>query len=356
MSPTPHAQAAACSRLRAGLPPLAPTTELILRPESDRPVAILRPVGAAPRTFVLDGDDVVELVPRADARLPAAPLLGDPALLVQALAPQLGPVSSPQLVAWRPGRRAVVRLQCGSGAVFVKFLDQKTYARAAATFAALGDAAPPLRFARPVALLPALCGYAAASAPGRSLRELLAGAGQVPWDLLDATLRSLRAVPPIDGAPCHDFASARQAAATMLRKASFLDDALAGLAAAVDGLAAPASPGSGFVHGDLHDKQIFVADGATHLIDLEGVGGGDPAFDVVNLAEHLRLRALQQTGDDDGNADELLRRRGPGGSDLPRWRAVVRARLCGVYALRPRWERLTARLRTETLGLLAGRA
>ena len=36
-------------RLRAGLPPLQPTTELILRPDGDQPLAMLRPVGEPPR-------------------------------------------------------------------------------------------------------------------------------------------------------------------------------------------------------------------------------------------------------------------------------------------------------------------
>jgi len=349
---TAHA-AADFLRLQEGLPPLAPTTEVILRPDGDRPVAILRPVGAPPRAFVLHGDDVVELVPRADPRLPAARLLGDPAELCCALEPWLGRSTSPQLIAWRPGRRAVVRLTCGTAAVFVKFLDQKTWTRAEATFQDLADAAPPLHFARPSALIPELCAYAAASAPGRPLRDVLAAGAAVPGDLVAAVLAALRAVPPVPGTPRLDFDSARKAAATMLRKAAPLRPGLTALADAVDAIAPPAHAARGFVHGDLHDKQIFVAGDAAHLIDLEGVGGGDPTFDLANLAEHLRLRALQQDAGADGGSAALLERAGLRGDDERRWRAVVRARLAGVYALRPRWDRLAGRLADETSALLS---
>lgn len=49
------------------------------------------------------------------------------------------------------------------------------------------------------------------------------------------------------------------------------------------------------VHGDLHDKNILVADrhSSVGLIDLDGVGWGVAEDDVANLAVHLELRALQ---------------------------------------------------------------
>ena len=47
------------------------------------------------------------------------------------------------------------------------------------------------------------------------------------------------------------------------------------------------------VHGDLHDKNVFVSPGRPGIIDLDSVGLGAPEDDIANLAAHLRLRAMQ---------------------------------------------------------------
>ncbi len=340
-------------RLRAGLPPLDPTTELILRPDGDRPLAMLRPVGAPPRAFVLEADAVRELHLPDDPELPSAHLFADERQLAAALRDAVGEISEPRLIAWRPGRRAVLRMRCGAAVVFVKFLDRKTYKRAKATFAALATAPAPLQFARATAMLPEVCAYVAATAPGTPLRDQLARGITPHWQLVDASIRALAATPTAAGMPRHDFAAARAAAVKMLTKAAPLDRGLAAVADRIATMAPPAVANEGFVHGDLHDKQIFLTDTSSHLIDLEGIGSGDPGFDLVNLAEHLRLRSLQQSDADDGTADALLDRFRMDADARRRWRVCVRARLCGVYALRPRWSRLTQRLLSEVEGLLA---
>jgi len=340
--------AAAFARLRAGLPELAPDTEVILRPDGDRPLAMLRPAGAPPRAFALGDDGAVgELQPADDRELPAAALLGDERRLADALRAAVGTIAAPRLIAWRPGRRAVVRVRRGEELLFVKFLDRKTWRRATATFAALADAPPPLVFARATQLLPELCAYVAPAAPGSSLRDHLARGIAPPWPLVDAALAALARTTTAPSMPCHDFAAARDATVKMLRKAAPLAPRLLALAERMAACAPPTPGTTGFVHGDLHDKQIFLAERTAHLIDLEGIGAGDPAFDLANLAEHLRLRALQQTGADDGSADALLDRLQTDVDDRLRWRVCVRARLCGVYALRPRWATLTERLMSE---------
>lgn len=344
--------AGAIARLRAGLPILEPATELILRTDDGRPSALLRPQGAPPRAFALTADGVRELRLADDAGLPAAAVLADDARLGAALQPALGAIAAPRLVAWRPGRRAVLRVLCGGSPVFVKFLDRKTWKRAQATFAALGTPPPPLTFARASVLLPELCAYAAPAAPGTALRDLLARGVAPDWHLVDAAVRALAATPVAAGPAVHDFAAARAAAVKMLQKALPVDPVFGELAERTAALTGPAHLRSGLVHGDLHDKQLFLDNGAAHLIDLEGIDRGDPTFDQVNLAEHLRLRALQQGGDDDGSAAALLDRLGVD-ADLRRpWTACIRARLCGVYALRPRWAALTRRLVDETRSCL----
>ena len=83
------------------------------------------------------------------------------------------------------------------------------------------------------------------------------------------------------------------------------------------------------------------------------IGRGDAHFDVVNMAEQLRLRSLQQTGADDGMCDALLDRHEVTGDVRARFGVAVRARLSGVYALRPKWAGLTQRLLSEVDAMLA---
>jgi aminoglycoside phosphotransferase (APT) family kinase protein len=47
------------------------------------------------------------------------------------------------------------------------------------------------------------------------------------------------------------------------------------------------------VHGDLHEAQLIVVDGAiTGLLDVDDAGIGDPVDDIATLLGHLRYRAL----------------------------------------------------------------
>ena len=51
--------------------------------------------------------------------------------------------------------------------------------------------------------------------------------------------------------------------------------------------------GNCLVHTDLHDKNLLLSERGVHVIDLDGLALGAPEVDVVNLAVHLELRALQ---------------------------------------------------------------
>lgn len=62
---------------------------------------------------------------------------------------------------------------------------------------------------------------------------------------------------------------------------------------AVDALPRETSP-VGIVHGDLHDKNVFVSERGVELIDLDMVHAGDPLEDIGNLSAHLLLRSLQR--------------------------------------------------------------
>jgi Phosphotransferase enzyme family len=130
----------------------------------------------------------------------------------------------------------------------------------------------------------------------------------------------------------------------MLGRAACVDDRCAQLAERVATLRAPQQTHEGFVHGDLHDKQLFLAGDAAWLIDLEGCSRGDSNFDLVNLAEHLRLRALQRHGKDDGLCDSFLDRFAISRELRMAWGLCIRSRLIGVYAMRPRHAQVVAAL------------
>lgn len=348
-------KAAELRALLAELPPLAPGTELILRPDPRGAMATLRSDGAPPRVFLYTTTGVVEQRPHEDQRLAGAHLLGATQDLHARLRPLVGTVADTRLVAWRPGRRAVVRVTTAAGAVhWLKLLDHKGHQRAAAVFAALGDTVSPVRLARPDHLLEDIGAHLAADATGQSLRSLLGTGTAVHLTLLTQALLALGSTELRAELPLLDFAHAQGATVGMLQKAAPVRAELSELAERVRQLPKPALTQVGFVHGDLHDKQLFLGHDTATLIDVEGVGVGDPRIDHVNLAEHVRLRELQQHGRAGGFAEELLVRCGIAGDEPVGllFRAVVRARLCGVYALRPRWRPLLDLLLRETNQLL----
>ncbi|MFO1078149.1 MAG: phosphotransferase [Planctomycetota bacterium] len=297
-----------------------------------------------------------ELSPAADAALPRRALLADRAALAAALAPHVGPLRDARLVAWRPGRRAVVRVDAGDGATWwLKLLDGRGHRRAARLFAALGEGLPPMALCAPTAMLPEFGAHLAPHARGTALRTLLQRGDAPALPTLCRSLLALGCTAMGGRVPRIDFAAARDAAVGMLEKGAAAEPGLAALAARIAAL--PDLPLAGlpaFVHGDLHDKQVFLHQDGAAVIDLEGAGCGDARVDLVNLAEHLRLRELQQGSADSGFGDRVLARCGidPEARDTLAFRAVVRARLCGVYALRPRWAALVTRLRRELDSLL----
>ena len=337
---TSQALAAGFEALLGKLPPLEGGDELVLREESFGPTALVRKAQGPPLCCVWNGGAVELLDPAKDKKLPGASLLAAPTTLAAALPSDLGPIARTELVAWRPGKRAVLRIEAGGSVHFLKLLDQKSYRRAALAFGSLGDGHGPLRLAKPACMLDEPCGYLVPCVPGTSLRQRLADGGTPPWPLVDAAIEALSSMPAAAELPTFGFADARTAAVKMLTKAAVRFPRCEEIAARVACVPAPQPRRHGLVHGDLHDKQLVRSDDAASLIDLEGMARGECDFDLVNLAEHLRLRSLQQRGTDDGSGDALLDRAGMPTDDRAAWRLCVTARLLGVYAMRPRWAAL----------------
>ncbi|WP_152195620.1 phosphotransferase family protein [Georgenia subflava] len=264
-----------------------------------------------------------------------------------------------QLVAHRPGRRAVVRVPAGDGVEYVKVVrpaKADALARRGRLVRALLDDS---------VVVPELLGDG-------DVRD-----GVLRWsDVGGTTLHALGADPARTG---HEVRAAWAVAGRAVRllhgadRAAVLDehgveDELAAigtwLAPAVHhglldagqveratelvarGLrAAPARPVLGVLHRDLHDKQVLLRpDGRLGMIDVDTLAVGERALDVANVLVHLELRVAQglltarqaeaaRTGLLTGVGEPLEQL----WARVPAYAAATRLRLAGVYAFRPRW-------------------
>lgn len=353
----------------ARLLPEADPDSLVFEPLRSGGVAALlrRRQDGAPIAFDLGpGGRPRRLSPEDDPALPGARLLADWAALAARLHPVLASVETVALAAYHPGRRATARIEGRSGrgrraAVYLKLLRPAPFARAARALAALSPVGrSPLRLAAPVRFLGAEAALVVPAAPGRALHDLVLAGADLAIPFVARALRALaaRVAPP--GLPPRGLEEERGSTLTMLDRAAAVGAAgrLAGLAEAVRRAALPRGSGSGLVHGDLHDKQVFIARGRVTLIDVEGLGAGDARIDAVNLAEHLRLRALEAPRRARGGAaarSALLGALGLDEEGDPAVRALValvRARLAAVCAQRPRHRALADRLAAEAAAAL----
>lgn len=265
----------------------------------------------------------------ADPHLPAlAPVaFGDAAGILLA---RLGIAAegAPELVAYRPGRRAVVRMPTGAGPVWIKVVPPQRAARVHATHAALFTAGIPV---------PAVLGWAPdgllvlADAVGGAATD----ASWEPAKLLDAVddLRARLAAVPLP----HSAGSASAGRLRWYREragAVFGDDRAARLAFAIDRVRARAAePVTAGIHGDLHLGQLFVDAGGTRLtglVDVDTAGIGDPAEDAAAFVAHAVASAVLTVsgrGHERANAlAELARERW---LDEPRARAGAAVHLLG---------------------------
>jgi aminoglycoside phosphotransferase (APT) family kinase protein len=293
-------------------------------------------------------------------RLPGAELLRDRSRLARCLRPLLQEVEAAELVSCQPQRRAVLRVagraERGPRSVYVKLLKRGTFERLAAVLPALPERAAGLRLALPCLWLEPEAAIVLEPAEGRWLHAALLEGEAAPVEALARALGALRQIAIPHGTPEHGMEAEKAATLRMLERGAKLLPPLRDLAARVRELELPAAAARGLLHRDLHDKQIFFTSGQVELIDLDSVAAGDPRLDVVNLAEHLRLRALQEPGRCQGEAarQALFDALGLDGREpsVLLLAALVRARLAGVYAQRPHRVALSARLARDTHHLL----
>ncbi len=303
------------------------------------------------------------LDPAEDEALPGRALMSD----ADALSRVTG-LEDPHtdVVRYRMGRRATVRVVGYVGderrVRYVKLLRTKKMKRALRTYGLLSEIAGDLVLA-PHNAVPELCVLVFDEVEGRSLHEMLWTADSTSLQALAAQvdqlcdrLNRIRVPDDSEALPQRGIENERQSALDMLRVGSRVRPELARLIRVVTSLDLPSTPDdeSGLIHADLHDKQVFETPDGFKLIDCEGSARGPAVLDRSNLIEHVRLRGFQGARFGHEIAARLRRVLGVQRND-PHARvltALTRARLAGVYALRPWWWWLSRDLEAEALSLL----
>lgn len=252
-------------------------------------------------------------------------------------------VPGAELIAHRPGRRAVVRVPRDARSVFVKVMRRGRASPAATTLAHLREQGLPV----PRVLAVDDDTLTLEALPGATLHHLLASPLTTD-DLagVGALVRRLHDAAAPVASPAHTVADevAVTERALELARAFDLDVPASTHADAAAAALRRVPPATTLVplHRDLHDKQVLRADdGSWSILDLDLLALGDPALDLANFAVHLELRAGQGLLDaalvapwtaaflDGYDADARTR------AALGAYADLARLRLAAVYAFRP---------------------
>jgi hypothetical protein len=254
-----------------------------------------------------------------------------------------------QLIAHRPGRRAVVRTRSGS------YLKLTRAGRA------------PGLAARHEWLSTALEGYArmpvVRTATDERL-ELSSVSGTTPlevsdrcdalwdrvWERVGSCLDVLANTEPATGLPVHDSQQEVEVTLSWVQRAvaaNRLPDA--DPIEVLEPLTRCSEPPTALAHRDLHDGQLLFDGGLPGLLDPDTLAVAEPALDLANLLVHLDLRVQQgalSSRDRHRARDAVLQGAAPSVTTLRRLHAYERAtrlRLAAVYAFRPTWHDLARR-------------
>jgi hypothetical protein len=255
------------------------------------------------------------------------------------LAPLLAAPDS-RLVGHRPERRAVVALD--GGRRFAKLVPTTKLARLRHGCARTDRL--PVRTARLLPERSSPVGTVTTEAlAGTPLTELLGGsrAGEA-LVAVGAAVAALHQTAPPAGSPVHGPAD--EVAVTRTWEQRARDYGLSIVAESGRDRRPPPPRALGLIHRDLHDGQLVLSDdggfrsAGVGLLDFDLMAAGDPALDLANLIEHLRLRARQGVlADADGAVAALLEGYRPDPDTLGRvadYRSLTARRLAAVYAFR----------------------
>lgn len=296
-----------------------------------------------PRWFRFHAGELRELDPRDDERLPVCTLRRDV-------------VARSEVLAWRPGRRMVLRTPANGRAHIVKAYRAGRAERARANHErVLAASGPQLRPPRLVGFDPQACTLELelldATRPG--IREEDAHL----WFGIGYALRRFQERAATRGLEVHDRGREHGVLSELAARTAGVTAMDAGWERAFGrlGETRPVRARRAVVlHRDLHDKQILVSAGQSAWIDFDLLCAGDPLLDAANLTAHLKLRVLQgvQGATESGATacaraflEGLDRSSGERGRrELRCWQAGTFLRLALVYALRPRWGHLVPSL------------
>lgn len=205
------------------------------------------------------------------------------------------------LAAYRPGKRAVVRVDTGSTAYFLKVVRPPAAEPLQARHTLWREAGIPV---------PAVLGW---SEEGLVALEALAGSEVIAvLDRVDDPEALLDAIEALGAAIAH-VPSISSARASLVRRVDWYEERLIEQLPALDGLiertartisrrfrAGGAPPPSRTVHGDLHLAQLLVDPAApaqiTGVLDIDTSGWGDPADDAAALYAHLIATVVHDGG------------------------------------------------------------
>jgi hypothetical protein len=319
------------------LPPATPCHVVDAKYEPGSSATVLYQLGdqlvTAVVSFGPDADDAGAGVPimdgvRAfpfpdDPRLPGLRVAADPEALADALGVESGSRVRVDLLRYRPGKRATLRIELrGRGEPLV--LIGKVYAdgaKAAAVYtetrrlrAALGDGAPVLVGAA-TEIVPAIPMVLWQAIPGSELESRLASR-RAP-ELIDAVAGAVAAihrVEPVSERPrpvVAELARFDRRGANVERVSPELGAALRSWAALLsDRGGSIEHPEPGLVHGDCKPSQFRLTGAQMALLDFDHCGLADPVSDVgtflasLRQRGHVRLEApfldayVRETGDD----------------------------------------------------------
>lgn len=227
----------------------------------------------------------------ADPHLPAlAPVAFDHA--AQTLLARLGisATAIPEFIGYRPGRRAVLRVQTDTGVIWLKVVRPSRVAHIVRAHTAAERAGLPV---------PQIHGWSAeglivmASAPGTP-------AADVDWDpgaLLNQVDRLRERLAAVEwDAPTRSAAHRLDWYAT--RGEDAVERLLPRTRALFERATARGNRSRTVVHGDLHYGQLFLGDDGeiTAVIDIDTLGVADPAEDAAAFLSHTIASALLTRG------------------------------------------------------------
>lgn len=225
-----------------------------------------------------------------DPALPGLAATVIPELATERFGDLVGHPVVPTVVSYRPGRRAVVRLDGPSGrTAWAKVLRPSRSARLVEVHRAAVSAGLPV----PETLVHHDGVVVLSHLTGTTLRDRLLVGRPVPDPLQLAPLLARLGALPLDDRPARRRPLA-DVAAHVESLVATLPDQTPRLRRLLELLETerrgdPEAVGAGgVVHGDLHDAQLLCTDGdrVSGLLDLDDVGRGDRADDLGNLIAH----------------------------------------------------------------------